>query len=385
MNILTIIFTTNHADTLGNSCRLEMIRYLTNAFDTTILTNQPEFIKILFTTCQVFEIDAPEKSKLPLLNNINYWKSIATKVNHISSDVVFMFDNDSPAALWIKYPVFQYVHQYGARSSHKSNWIKESIKNFIAKFNDDLKIQGLRKSSWNFVVSKPIIDILKKRGVTNVEVIPHALELTSYQKPFLSSDHDLLKKLKENGCFLVTYTGWVTENRGIKLMLDSINSAVKQDKKIVLVIAGANEDFSKRIELYKSQNGLESNIVNFGVVDVSLIPGILYYSDVCLSFLDDLPAFHISPPQKVIEYFAAGKPVICNKIEPHEWLVSHNKNGFILNYNADEVSQAIVLLKMDKKLVRLMGDDALETASEYDISLVYGNMVKKIRKILGEH
>jgi len=42
MKKLTILFTTSHADTLGNACRLEMVDYLTQHFVTTMLTNQPK-------------------------------------------------------------------------------------------------------------------------------------------------------------------------------------------------------------------------------------------------------------------------------------------------------------------------------------------------------
>ena len=76
----------------------------------------------------------------------------------------------------------------------------------------------------------------------------------------------------------------------------------------------------------------------------------MYFSDVCLSFLDDVPAHHLSPPQKILEYFAAGKPVICNKIRTHELLVNHGVNGFILEKNPKEMSE--IILKLKKQCTR---------------------------------
>ena len=120
-------------------------------------------------------------------------------------------------------------------------------------------------------------------------------------------------------------------------------------------------------------------------MDASLIPGILYYSDVCLSFLNaDVPAYRVSPPQKVAEYFAAGKPVICNKIAPHEWLVDHGVNGFVLDPDPLKIAEYILKLKNDKITYTKMSANAQETAKQHDIDKIYGKMIQKIKDALNE-
>ena len=163
-------------------------------------------------------------------------------------------------------------------------------------------------------------------------------------------------------------------------MLDSIKIITQHNNKVVLAVAGADKEFSKRISEFIIKNKLQNNIINFGVVDVSLIPGILYYSDVCLSFLDDVPAYRVSPPQKVIEYFAAGKPVVCNKIETHEWLVEHGKTGYITKMDTAEVANAVLKLMNNNDLYRQISVNALKEANKYDINLIYGNIVDTINK-----
>jgi len=383
MKKLTIIFTTSHADTLGNACRLEMVRYLTNNFDTTIITNRKDFIERQFENTRVVSIE--QKRKIPFLSDLFDWKSIAKITNKIESDAVFMFDDDSQSTIWIKKPVFQYVHQYGERSDKNINLVKKINWNILKKFREYYYLKGLRKSAAVFVVSHPIIEILKYKGVKNLSYVPHGVNLSKFQKPLLNEFHRDIIDLKSNGYFIITYTGWVTENRGYQLMMDSIKKVAEKERKAVLVIAGADKHFSERIAEYAEQNHLEDNIINFGIIDVSLIPGILHLSDVCLSFLDDVPAYKISPPQKVIEYFAAGKPVICNKIKTHEWLVKDGVTGFITRYDAKDVSTKIMRLIQDKELLKTMSQNALEEAYKYDIKNVYGNMVKKINEVLNEY
>ena len=381
---LNILFTTSHADTLGNACRLDMVKYLIDNFDATIITNQVDFVQNLFPNIDILPIYFKEIGKVPLVSDYRYWKCIAEKLNSIPSDGVFMFHDDSPATIWTKKPVFQYIHQYGTRASDKSVSIKELFNRIFIKVKHQLTIKGLRKTEINFVVSEFLIDYFQKEGLHNLELTPHAMELKKFQKPLLNENHQILSQLKNNGYFIITYTGWVTENRGFQLMMDSIKEVASCDSKIILVIAGTDAIFSQRIIDFQKDNNLESNIINYGIIDASLIPGILHYSDVCLSFLDDVPAFHVSPPQKIFEYFAAGKPVICNMIQTHSHFIENGKTGYVLNMNYKEVSRAILLLRNNPELLKIMSVNAKKEAEKYEMKSVYGSMVEKIKIRLDE-
>ncbi len=385
MKKLIIVFTTTHNDTLGNACRLYMVEFLIKHFQTAIITDQPEFVKNKFPNDSVIPFSFNKGKEFPIISDYKYQKCLASEVNKIASDGVFVFNEDAVSANWIKSPVFQYIHQYGKRGKDKSNSVKEYIKKVISKINHSQTIKGHKKSKINFVVSTFLIDLFKQDGVTNMIHTPHAVEIEKFQNPLLKDEHHKLKELKDAGCFIVSYTGWVTENRGYQLMMDLIKEASSHDNKIILVTAGADAEFSKRIAVFRETNNIEDNIFNYGVIDASLIPGILYHSDVCLSFWDaDVPAFQLSPPQKLFEYFAAGKPIICNKIQTHNIFVEDGKTGFVLDMDYKQVSNSIRLLKNNKEMHKTMCYNALIEASKYDIDVVYGNMVEKIKDAIDE-
>jgi glycosyltransferase involved in cell wall biosynthesis len=369
--------------TIGIESRIEIIRYLTNHFKTTVITNNVEFIKMQIYNCNVIKYNYYNDNIL-INNMLNYfkWKKTATMLNDKSTDMVFMFEYTTTLSCLLKHPKFIYVSQYGNRSSKKVNLIKSIYRSIAGFLKDKFYLAGLKNSETVFVVSEPIVKILKKKGVKNLVHTPHGINIKKFRNPLITDFHTVLKEKKNDGYFIVSYTGWVSENRGYQLMVDSLKEAVKVDKKIMLVIAGADENFSGRITEFTEVNNLQENIINFGVIDVSFIPGILHYSDVCLSFLGDVPAYRISPPQKVLEYFAAGKPVICNKIETHEILVTHKKNGLILDYDALEVKNAILELKDNKKLLNEMSRNAQEEAKKHDINVVYGKLVNKMKEII---
>jgi glycosyltransferase involved in cell wall biosynthesis len=384
MKKLNILFTTSHADTLGNACRLDMVKYLVANFDTTIFTNQLEFIQGLFTNENILPVNWRNRAKVPLLADYLYWKHLAGILNSVPSDGVFMFHDDSPATIWIKKPVFQYIHQYGKRGIENKLSLKSFFKSQIEKIIHRYFLRGFNKSSQNFVVSKFLIDYFKNEGVSNLELIPHAMELNKFRKPVIDNNHTKLSKLQKAGYFIIAYTGWVTEYRGYQLMMDSIKRIVAQNKKVVLVIAGADSNFSKRVKEFQEKFQLEDNIINYGVVDASIIPGILHFSNIGLSFLEDSPAHRVSPPQKIFEYFAAGKPVICNKIQTHSMFVKNQKTGFALNMDSNEVADAVLELISNNELYQQMCVNAANESLKYDMDVVYGKMVKTINEKLNE-
>jgi glycosyltransferase involved in cell wall biosynthesis len=256
----------------------------------------------------------------------------------------------------------------------------EIISKFLRSyFNEYFILKGLKNAELNFIVSKFISNYFKTKGLVNLEHIPHGIDLIKFQEPSLHAEHRILDNLKFKKHFIVTYTGWVNQYRGLQLMLYSIKAAVAVNKKIIFVIAGADPDVSDEIVEFVKNYQLESNIINYGIVDSSLIPGILHHSDVCLSFLDDLPAFHVSPPQKIFEYMAAGKPIICNKIQTHTAFVEHRKTGIVVDMEVREVADAILELFHNKDLYQELSANASIESRKYDIDKIYGRMVDGIK------
>lgn len=105
----------------------------------------------------------------------------------------------------------------------------------------------------------------------------------------------------------------------------------------------------------------------------------------CLSILEDYPAYRMSPPQKVIEYMASGKPVVANKIHTHSMLITDEYDGFLTNNDPAEIADRILFLKSHPEIHRLMCINALKTASMYDTSEVYRVMGEVINNVLNSN
>jgi len=377
---IAAVFVTHHGDTVGNANRLDILRHFSDFFILKVFTNQYDFLSRILPNVIIKNCIELRLLQIPIVKGILFWKKIAEEIKNDDCDGVFLFHDTSPTALWLKQPCFQYtrqVHEMLGLGKKRS-----PFQRIFQKIHEYFIIKGLMKSAVNFVVSQSILEYLKKKNVPHLFLTPHGVRKSVYQKPHFTSFHQDIIAKKKTGCFIVSYTGWVAESRGLWLMLDSVKEAVSRDDKIVFVIVGSEDKYFQIIYKFTHENNLNNNVLSYGRIDSSLVPGILYLSDVCLSFLEVNPTYEMSPPQKIVEYFAAGKPVIANKIRSHELLISDGFNGFLVNENPEEVVQHIITLKNNNKFHRVISRNALETAHKYDFDDIYGGMVKQIRNCL---
>ena len=165
-------------------------------------------------------------------------------------------------------------------------------------------------------------------------------------------------------------------------MLESLNFALRKDPKILFVIAGSDSMRTSEINSYFRERDLEDNIICLGKIDSEFIPGVISLSDVCLSILEDNPVYQMSPPQKVIEYMASGKPVIANRIQTHTSLITDDYDGFVTENNPAMISERILFLKANPEIHKQMSENVLKSASKYDTSEVYKELEEVIDNIL---
>jgi glycosyltransferase involved in cell wall biosynthesis len=157
-----------------------------------------------------------------------------------------------------------------------------------------------------------------------------------------------------------------------------------KDPGIVFVIAGSDDYHTRVIKDYFLERNFEKNVICLGKIEYDFIPGVIALSDVCLSILKDNRVYQMSPPQKVIEYMAAGKPVIANKIQTHSLLITDEYDGYLTESDPYIISDKILFLKANPEIYKQMSKNVLKTASKFDTSLVYREMKEVITHVLAK-
>ena len=376
---LSAFFYFKKPETTGNAVIINTLKFITDHFQVIIYTNQPGFLRTCLPGAEIISLDHIKLVEIPVVGMLIYSRKIARILNSDKSDAVFIGHNFAPIALWITKTCFQYVYQVHEMLGldKKSGFIR-----MYQSIEENIILRGIRASKSSFVVSEPIIRYLKQHNSNNLYLTPHCVDLKRFSEPVFSVIHDGISSKKAQGYFIVCYTGWVSKERGLQTMLESLYISQVSDNKILFLVAGSDVEYTGEIYRYFSKRNLRENVICLGKIDYDLIPGVISLSDVCLSILEDNPVYRMSPPQKVIEYMASGKPVIANKIQTHAMLITDNHDGFLTENDPQMISDRILFLKKNPGICATMSKNALVTVSKSDTSLVYAEMKNVIFNVL---
>jgi len=385
-NRIAVIFITHHKDTVGNNNRLFQIEYLNTHFTIDIFTNVPDFIKTKFPNNSVIGIKNLQKCKMPIIDELFDAYKISKQINREKDyNGVYMIFDQSIVARFIKYPAFVYIHQYGIRRVKSNKSPKKIIKDYLDNLLNKIRIKSLKHANKIFVVSENIKKLLEDHGLKNKEIIitPHGVNINRFNNPFISDIHQKQIELKKNNKKILCYVGRLNENTGIYVLLNSVKKMIERNNNIYLIIAGTDKVYTEKIENFKKQNNLENNIINHGVLDAMYIPAILKYSDICYNLWNtSVEGYHYAPPQKITEYLAAGKPVICNKITPHELLIKNKINGLIIEYDENSLISATMYLLENDQVYNELSENAIKSSNNLDANIVYKKMAEEIKKAI---
>lgn len=121
------------------------------------------------------------------------------------------------------------------------------------------------------------------------------------------------------------YIGSISENRGIKELLDI---AMECDG---LVLAGSFTDVNLEQSVRKSEGWLK--IEYRGYVDAKERDSIMNNSAVGLLMIKEIPTFEEALPVKLFEYMERGLPVLCSNLNVAAKIIRQNNCGIICDFN----------------------------------------------------
>ena len=166
-----------------------------------------------------------------------------------------------------------------------------------------------------------------------------------------------------------------------------LNQVIKASKLIpnaLFLIIGGIEKYKQFIKQVKQV--APSNVKFTGGVDYEKIPDYIAASEICLApyheSLNPKEPFGFCPI-KILEYMAAGKPVIASNREWIIELIEDGKNGMIINLdNPKQLVDSINTLLEDKKLRKKLGSNARKRAEELSWENIAKEYVKVYKKLI---
>jgi len=189
-----------------------------------------------------------------------------------------------------------------------------------------------------------------------IEVIHNFVNLEAFKK----EDDQEVDKLKEslgtsNGRPVVTMVANLRPVKGVDVFLKSARMVLDSVPGINFIVAGEGEE-RKRLEVICRQLKLDSSVKLIGAVS-DVIP-LLRASDIGV-----LSSNSESLSNAIIEYMAAGLPVVCTDVGGNSELVQDGLNGFLVpSGDPKGLAEAIVKLVNNLDLRLKMGRESRQRA-----------------------
>ncbi len=169
-----------------------------------------------------------------------------------------------------------------------------------------------------------------------------------------------------NDDFIVGCLGNIRPAKAYNILLDAANIVSNADSKVRFVIAGQPD---KENKLY---NELLDQRERLGLCDHVQFLGFIDDSVEFLSNLDLFVSSSISEglPLSAIQAMAAGLPLLATRVGGYEELVTHGKNGWLVEPGQSELlAKAILQLKENEKLRQELADDSQHHVTDvFDVS-----------------
>ncbi len=190
----------------------------------------------------------------------------------------------------------------------------------------------------------------KKNNIGNNSqhvVVPSGMKLERYEtaKPI-----DLAKRLKlpeDSTHYKALLMSGTLEKRKRVAEFVAAFAEVKQAVPEAILLVGGDGAERKNIELIIQQKNLQDSVFLLGYT--TELPGWIAATTLCVHM-----ATHEGLPRVIIQYLAAGKPVVATQLDGLDSILTDGKNGFITQKIPDAV----------KKITAVLQDDALYSQHE---------------------
>ena len=224
----------------------------------------------------------------------------------------------------------------------------------------------LRRAGFVLVVSSPLrskIIETHKLKKDKVLVFPNGVD-TNLFKPNKDFSH-LQHAFKVDGKKVLLYTGGITAERGLSLLVEAVPKIAAKDSNVAILIVGYGPQKSE-LEKLALRLGVEKFVRFVPPVEYREMPSYICLGDVTIGPLVARLDTFGSVPRKVLEYMACAKPVVACQGGVSSDLIRNGYNGFLTcPGDADELASTILKIINGPDLAERVGRNAERHVKEF--------------------
>jgi glycosyltransferase involved in cell wall biosynthesis len=237
---------------------------------------------------------------------------------------------------------------------------------------------GILKDASKVIASTKIeAEQYKKMGVdeNKIEIVPNGIDLSEYENLPERGEFRRKYSIRENEK-IVLYLGRIHKIKGIDLLVEAFADLINELDDVRLVIVGADDGF---LSMLKKQ------IEDLNINNRILFTGLLPEKDKLRAYVDAdvyvLPSVYETFPVTVLEACICGTPVIVTDRCGTANIVNDNNVGYVVEYNKDQLQDAIFKILTDVELRRYLGESGKKLVRE---KLSWDIVVEQLEKIYGD-
>lgn len=237
-------------------------------------------------------------------------------------------------------------------------------------------------------VSGGMLDYVKGiiRRPINMWLAPLGVNYDLYNS--VEYDMKLIENKTWKNDYIIMYLGAHGLANDIYSVLDTINrfneiNKTIKNQKISFVFIGDGDQRENLIK-YASKYNIQ-NVYFEGPVPSNMVPKYLILADICLTNLKKIESFKLVRPNKLFQYMALGKPVICGIWgEAADIVVKVAKAGIYVDFN-NPISSAQAMLDLinDSNRLKTCANNGKEYVLKFgDRSKIFEDYFRNVRKII---
>ena len=192
--------------------------------------------------------------------------------------------------------------------------------------------------------------------------------------PNATNFHEIKRfSIDEIDRFNVAFLGHLRENKGPQLIIEAFPAIIKKVPQAKLLIIGTGP-LGEKLKERVAELGIETHVEFKGFIDShEEIEKTLAKCAIGVApYVEDSESFtYYSDPLKPKVYMATGLPVVITKVPKIAWEIDENKAGFVINYDVEQLINAVAKLLTNETLYREFRENAIALASKFTWSEVF--------------
>lgn len=335
-----------------------MINALCLNFRVTILTSAPAECRTLFPQATI---------ATPMIRTrirggaLAFFLTCWFVLPFLRGDLVYipLVINLPVASLTFGRPVLCYGNSHPAQhalTARSKGGISSAI---ISKVYEKLMIRGLRRCNQVLAISPQLARVYESLGVpaANIRVLGLGVPISLFER---KEDAGAQEHTPCTG----VYHGTVSRERGLEIMVEGARILSTRRRDFMIRLVGCDAQQKRDVGQLTKAAGVEDLFEILPRLPHAEIPRILWSSSFGISLLEPNVYFAASPPVKVLEFLAAGLPVIANDLPTHSLYLVNRFNALVIPYDAGAFANAMGLLIENSSLREELSRNASKSGKD---------------------